>query len=354
MINYGSAPAHDELEITIFGPGYGESIIVHLGEQNWLLIDSCIEPVSKTPAALHYLSSIGVPLNNIGTIIASHWHDDHVRGLAKVVESCINADFFLSGVFSNTELMAFLVAHSPETGAIQSGGTKELVKIFQSNNNKAIFTNQRTSILDKTILGRQIKVTAFSPTQKAQSNMLLHLAEYIPKHDDPINHAPDSKPNLSAIVVHIDMGDDAILLGSDLEDHGDIGWKGVLDKVWCTSKQKASAYKVAHHGSVTAHRDEIWTKLLTDKPISLMTPFVRGNVSLPTNIDKDRIKSKSSFAFVSSTASKKPEMNSAIEKRLESMTTSLSKVNPGFGGIRLRKKLNTQWRAELFGRAEAL
>ena len=39
MINYGPGPASHEIEITVFGPGYGEAIAVHLGEQQWMLID---------------------------------------------------------------------------------------------------------------------------------------------------------------------------------------------------------------------------------------------------------------------------------------------------------------------------
>lgn len=352
MINYGEAPAHDELEITVFGPGYGEAIVIHLGENNWILIDSCIEPDSKSPAALHYLSEINVPTDSVQAIIASHWHDDHVKGLSKVVSKCVNAEFFMSSVFNDKELMAFLLAHSPISGAPQAGGTKELSQIIEIK--KPFWATQRTIILDKKILGRQIQVTAFSPTQDAQANMLLHLADYIPKNTDPINHAPDSKPNLSAIVVHIDYGDDAVLLGSDLEEHGDIGWKGVLEHEWCLTKQKASAYKVAHHGSVTAHNQGIWSELLKDKPISMMTPFVRGSVSLPTDADKARVKQNSSEAYLSSTASKKPEMDSAIEKRLLSISTNLSKVNAGFGGVRLRRKLNENWRVETLGRAQLL
>lgn len=56
MIDYGAPPAHDELEVSVFGPGYGEAIVIHLGENEWILIDSCIEPESKEPAAIHYLT----------------------------------------------------------------------------------------------------------------------------------------------------------------------------------------------------------------------------------------------------------------------------------------------------------
>ena len=107
MIDYGSSPAAKEIEVTLFGPGYGEAVVVHLGEGVWILIDSCIDPNTKTPASLHYLQSIGVDLGGVRTVIASHWHDDHVRGISQIAAKCATADFVLSAVFNTKEAAAF-------------------------------------------------------------------------------------------------------------------------------------------------------------------------------------------------------------------------------------------------------
>lgn len=81
MSDYGKPPAADEVEVTLFGPGFGEAIAVHLGEGSWMLVDSCIDPDSKGPASLTYLDRLNVNPANVKAIIASHWHDDHVRGI---------------------------------------------------------------------------------------------------------------------------------------------------------------------------------------------------------------------------------------------------------------------------------
>jgi len=37
-------PEADVVEVSIFGPGKGESVLIHLGNGKWIMIDSCIDP----------------------------------------------------------------------------------------------------------------------------------------------------------------------------------------------------------------------------------------------------------------------------------------------------------------------
>ena len=76
------APCTDEVELTLLGPGYGESVVVHIGQGRWVIVDSCITD-AREPQALDYLLSIGVdPAAAVTLIVATHWHDDHIRGMA--------------------------------------------------------------------------------------------------------------------------------------------------------------------------------------------------------------------------------------------------------------------------------
>lgn len=34
-----TAPEVGEIEVSVFGPGYGESILLHAGDNDWFLID---------------------------------------------------------------------------------------------------------------------------------------------------------------------------------------------------------------------------------------------------------------------------------------------------------------------------
>lgn len=356
MDEYGVAPVSDEAEITTFGPGYGEAIAIHIGAENWILIDSCVHPDSKQPASLHYLTQIGVSADKVRLIVASHWHDDHTRGLAELVRSCPNASVFVSGVFNDREAITFVCAYGSDIAAGQSRGTRELFNVVNSRDVE--FAYIRSLLLETTIHGRIMRVFAFSPTARAQQQTLRRLASYLPQaqtSDMPINHAPQLHPNVESVVLHVDFGDDSALLGSDMENAGETGWNEIIADAVCVGQRKATNYKVAHHGSKSGHADGIWSKLLTTPVVSVMTPFVNGSHALPDEEDRKRIRMLSKDAYITSAATKKPKVPAPQLKRMQDICKNLARVNPGFGTVRLRRRLGTSsWNVETFGDAQRI
>lgn len=347
-------PLADEIEVSVFGPGYGEAIAIHVGEGEWILVDSCLNSKTRRPASLEYLDSIGVRPAAVKSVVASHWHDDHVRGLSQLVEYYSGAELCISSVFDDKESQAFLTAHGgPEVPL--AGGTKELLLAVavaaKAKANRIFYAKQRALVYER----GPVRAYAFSPTDKAITESRLRFGRQVPKREDPITSATSLTPNLESIVMHIAIGGDAILLGSDLENH-QVGWQSVVADRWCITQTKASAYKVAHHGSETAEHDEIWTGLLAPSPVTVLTPFVKGRVSLPKPEDRVRIKGRASASFISSGASRKPDMPAAIEKRLQTIAKNVTPINNGFGSVHLRKKIGSAvaWSVDLDGRAEAL
>ncbi len=356
MIDYGLPPASDQIEVTLFGPGYGEAIAVHLGENNWLLVDSCIDPNTGSPAALTYLDCLGVLPEKVKTIVASHWHDDHVRGIFALAEKYNTAEFQLSAVFTDQEAMYFLAAFSGNATPGQSRGSQELFKVMQSRD-VVSFVAQRSNILELKLQTKTIRVTALSPVHAAIAQSVAHMAQYLPRPSggSPINHAPELQTNLESITIHIDLGDDAILLGADLEDHNKLGWSAVVEDAWCKQRLQATAYKVAHHGSVSGDSPVIWASLLRPEPVACLTPFSLGAHRLPTDDDRERIRSKTPHRYISSGSSRRPEMDRTQLKRLQDICRNLTRVNSGFGAVRLRKKQGEMsWGVECFGTAQAL
>lgn len=106
-------PGADEIEVSLFGPGVGECVVVHIGQGNWLVIDSCTEPGTSEPVALEYLRTIGADLQTqVRLFLVSHWHDDHIRGAAKLLREIQNPLFAASAACSQREFLQLVTSLS--------------------------------------------------------------------------------------------------------------------------------------------------------------------------------------------------------------------------------------------------
>ena len=302
-----------------------------------------------------YLDQIGVKPDQVSAIVASHWHDDHVKGIADLANKYPTAEFSLSAVFDDNEAAAFLAAYSGYAADRLTRGTAELAQVLASRTTTYALKN-RSVILETTASGRDVRVTSLSPVDSAFAKMRAHFASYIPGAGAAINRAPAAlSPNMEAVVIHVDLGDDAILLGSDLEDDATLGWTALLSDGWAGKRRKSSAFKVAHHGSISGHCDGTWKNLLEALPTASITPFINGGLRLPTDEDVKRIKSHSGSSFITSGTSKRSPMDSKQVQRLKDICKEVSVLNAGFGAVRLRKKKgDASWKHELFGTAIAL
>jgi len=82
-------PKEDELEISIFGPGYGESIVLHIPQVGWGIIDSCVQKFGNTTIipTLEYLLNIIKPsFPKLAFVILTHPYQAHCEGLDKIIK----------------------------------------------------------------------------------------------------------------------------------------------------------------------------------------------------------------------------------------------------------------------------
>lgn len=54
-------PRPDELELSLFGSGIGESLAIHLGNGEWAIVDSCLGD-RRRAVALSYLESLAIDI----------------------------------------------------------------------------------------------------------------------------------------------------------------------------------------------------------------------------------------------------------------------------------------------------
>ena len=79
-------PATDQIEVSVFGPGVGEAIVVHIGDGKWVVVDSAIDKYGALP--IQYLEKLGVVLKeDVVYVVATHWHSDHIAGLSDILAS---------------------------------------------------------------------------------------------------------------------------------------------------------------------------------------------------------------------------------------------------------------------------
>jgi hypothetical protein len=360
-----SKPDVDEIEVSIFGPGYGEGVLVHLCNNDWIQVDSCINPATKKPVTLEYLNSLGINPDFIKQIVVTHWHDDHIRGLSSVVKACPNAEIVISEAMQREEFVELVARYSGSTMMKSLSGLKEFSEILQHLiNYKKV---PKRAIADRPLRRRASSnndigyhITSLSPSDASVLISNLQLKDLIPKINQEKSRLPYITPNHASVVLWISISSINILLGSDMESGStkETGWVAILNS---NSKPtgKATVYKIPHHGSANADVDRVWDEMLIPDPIAILTPFKRGNVSLPKPSDIKRICERSNHSYITGDIKEKraksisTKIDKVMSKTLKNRKTTLS----SFGQIRLRKKANEavgDWKIQLFGQARLL
>jgi glyoxylase-like metal-dependent hydrolase (beta-lactamase superfamily II) len=87
-------------ELTVIGSGgYGESCVIHLGNDEWIVVDSCYDPKLGNCLPLLYLKEIGVDVkNSVKAVVCTHWHDDHIKGISQLYAEAENSIFCIADV----------------------------------------------------------------------------------------------------------------------------------------------------------------------------------------------------------------------------------------------------------------
>ena len=348
----GCSPSADEIEVVLLGPGYGESIVLHSGDGCWVIVDSCINS-EGTPRALEYLESIGVnPAKAVDMVVATHWHDDHIRGIATLVEVCNRAEFCCANTLLNTEFLAAIDALEARHLTVEGSGVREIYHVLnglrsKSSPPKFASANRRIHSHGK------CEIWSLSPSDAAFQNFLKSVGALFPREGQQKTRIPSITPNDFSVVLWIKIEDVVVLLGSDLEK---AGWIEILDSQERPAGD-ASTFKVPHHGSEGADEPRLWQEMLGSDPYALVTPWQRGNRALPSEGDVQRILSSTRNSYASANADRTPRSpkyaNRSVARTIRSTGIKLREMEISPGGIRLRRSVNSSenWQVETFGTA---
>lgn len=343
-------PDSDKAEISLFGPGIGECIVLHIGEGKWFIIDSCRCPETKQPIALKYLNSIGVDVaTQVIGILITHWHSDHIAGVFDLFKECKKAKLYQSSALTNKETYNLAAIFKKDIFSNTDLEIREFSEISQflfesKERSRFHIVDARYTFFD---IRNKIytRMVALSPSNTAVTQAISNLVKLnIKDNSERLRNVLPVSENLNAVAIYFTFGDFSAILGSDLEEaESDLtGWSAIfksniIDEL---SLSLSSLFKVPHHGSVNGHHDDIWNKLLEDQPLSIATAYTRSG--LPKECDIDRIKNRSSEFIVTrdSNASKKIKRDSMVEKELKSIVKSMKSINDKMGHIQVRVSHN--------------
>ena len=297
-----AAPRPNEIEISLLGPGYGESVVVHLGDDEWMVVDSCVGRDGE-PAALEYLDGMGVdPHSAVKMIVATHWHDDHTRGMAGMVRKCTSARFCCAAALRDKELLAVVDGLAEKTGFRMSNGAREIRAIFSHLAERK--TQPVWAIANRRVFrGADCAVWSLSPGDETLERFLRSVGSLISTTEMTPRRVLPPSPNELSVVLWVECSGTIVLLGADLER---VAWTAIIgDRT--RPGGRASVFKVPHHGSITADSPAVWRRMLDPKPLAVLAPWRRGNKALPAPEDVARILSRTTTAYASADPRRSPE-----------------------------------------------
>lgn len=365
-------PANDEIEITTIGGGInGESIVVHIGNGHWVIIDSCTFPKDKkTPLALKYLKEIGVtPKDSVLEVVCTHWHLDHINGLNNIVYECENARLFMPNVGNASDYIRLIL---PET--VDTETNSQILEIFDKSieiikgrekNNWPIYTTCNSQIAftdfpDKT----QVELLALSPSHQLQDDFSRKLVDGTAESLTEDIKKRILNPNLCSIACILRTPNFNAVIGGDLEKQNaddsvcakDCNCPNRLG--WCSIYDTSTAYqynqsfdniKIPHHSSVTGYCPRLWDTN-SQKPIATSTLYSKGS-KLPISLMMQIYLSRTEAYFLTGThnVSKQGDKSDPMDALTAEALISQEQVKD-FGIVVTRRKLDADsWTVQGYG-----
>lgn len=251
----------DRLQILVFGPGFGELVLVRAPPGDWLVVDGCAtrDEASYALAVLDHYDQ----RDNVRFIAMTHPHEDHAGGIAELVDALMRR--------AST-------ARWPQLGMIWPAPPTEPV----TGDEQAQFRGARVQQALAAILDRwehkpscrwnlirgdtrelgDATLRVLSPSPGARTRFMTALTA---------GEAASFDKNQIATAIEVIWKSHHIVLGSDLVEKPGKGWSEVLD-----FRQGVIGHgiaKVAHHGSVHALHEPLIRSRQSLERHFIVTPY---------------------------------------------------------------------------------
>jgi hypothetical protein len=353
--------------LSVFGAGYGECLVLHLTENQWVVIDSCSGVDSGVSIATEYLTELKVPISSaVRLVVATHYHDDHIGALGEFFERSRSARFGCSMALRTNDWLTLLEVYRHY---LQDGGSgvdqlrrvmKELAARAQRKEVAAPIFCIEGRVIREPILPAGAALTCLAPSDAAVVAMHAKIhEELLPRANRRRLRVPGLDRNDGAVVFSVQVGVASALLSADLEERNTpgLGWRVILDHL-APGSPLHDGFKIPHHGSPTGFHPEVWERLITKNGWAVVTPYNRQKNPLPGIGDCKRIAAMTNEAFITSMPgwARFRHLDVAVRKTAEETTLKIAPEQPKHGLVRFRRsvKPNENWKVELFENAKRL
>lgn len=359
----------DELEVTTIGVGSqaGESVVIHLGNGKWAIIDSC-KTVDGDVLPLLHLKSLGINFDDVDKIVCTHWHQDHIGGLTQVVKECRNADFYFPIIGQDNNFLRLLL--KGDEAQNKSSVWHEFIECIKTSKKRHNFSGSDKLIYDNC---RGIQLFTLSPSDVMVEEMLKIVALFNEDDSDYVKINDDIlPPNKGCSALLFVTPDGNILLGADLEanrspkdgidscigecnDRDNHGWCNVHLRSSSFSRRDFMYFKLPHHASKTGYCNAVWTKHKANEVISTSTVFINNaGVKLPQKDMLEKYHSLCTSMYLTSRGPQKKDRGngkSKLESRRIPQIENVAVLKAEKGVVCSRKKKGQPWRTYLLGAA---
>jgi hypothetical protein len=309
------------------------------------------------PAATQYLKKVGLnPSDAVKLVVVTHWHDDHVQGIARITEECGAASVAFSAALNEKDAFQFVLAEEQRNVGIGTG-VDELRAILRLDASRLVLGKALAQLFPRPPAPGPV-VMALAPSDHS---VLRGVAALVARATNrPASLAgriarPESA-NATSLVAQVALGEIAALFGGDLENstNPSSGWDAVV--ALAKQPQTASLVKVPHHASDDAHHDGMWTELVDPDFVAIITPFVNGRIELPREVDLLRIVERGGRVFLTSRPRlEKVRLERETEKVLRHAGGKQLTQLRAWGHVRARRSQDEpSWRVDLDGDAREL
>jgi hypothetical protein len=307
-----------------------------------MLVDSCVD-ASGEPVALSYLRQAGIQADAVDLVVATHWHDDHIRGLAKTVATCQRARFVCSAALRSNEFLKLVATAEQETMTRETSGVAELGAVLAALSDRetdVTFVEPNLASADRTLYrspqGAAVRavVTALSPSDAAITQALRSFASLLPAAPNPKRRVASLEPNDASVALWVEVGEAKVLLGADLEvtTAADRGWDAVVDSS-ARPHGLAGLFKIPHHGSSNGHSDRVWDRMVEQSPTTVITRWMLGRRELPTDDDSRRIADRSGMAILLGARRRATTADdNAVARTIRNLSSRMRQLSRGFSG----------------------